>query len=96
MGLHMKKKKEELEFRFYEIPQNQPVLALLGEKWVQHYGSGVDRLHFHNYMEIGYCYGGEGEASQSTLSGSSMENSFFLPAVLRRYISISFSIQREA
>lgn len=57
----MKKRKEQIEFRFYEIPQNQPVLALLGEKWIQNYGTGVDKLHFHNYMEIGYCYGGDGD-----------------------------------
>ena len=56
----MKKKKESLQFRFYEIPQNQPVLALLGEKWIQNYGSAIDFLHFHNHMEIGFCYGGEG------------------------------------
>lgn len=54
------KKKEHIEFRYYEIPQNQPVLALLGEKWVRNYGAGVRSLHFHNHMEIGYCYGGEG------------------------------------
>ncbi|MDD2973050.1 MAG: AraC family transcriptional regulator [Lachnospiraceae bacterium] len=57
----MKKKQEKLEFRYYEIPQNQPLLALLGEKWVQNYGHGIDFLHFHNYLEIGYCYGGTGE-----------------------------------
>lgn len=56
----MKKKKEQLQFRYYEIPQNQPVLALLGEKWIQNYGSQIDYLHFHNYMEIGFCYGGQG------------------------------------
>ena len=57
----MKKKQDKLEFRYYEIPQNQPLLALLGEKWVQNYGYGIDFLHFHNYMEIGYCYGGTGD-----------------------------------
>ena len=37
-----------------------PILALLGQKWVQNYGNDVDYLHFHNYLEIGYCYGGDG------------------------------------
>ena len=37
-----------------------PVLALLGEKWVQNYGYQIDYLHFHNMMEIGVCYYGEG------------------------------------
>ena len=60
MDTGMKKKKEQLEFRFYEIPQNQQVLALLGDKWIQNYGTGVDRLHFHNLLEVGYCYGGDG------------------------------------
>lgn len=56
----MKKKteKEYVEFRYYEIPQNLPLLALVGERWVTRYGK--DPMHFHNYMEIGYCYFGKG------------------------------------
>jgi len=56
-----KKKKEKLEFRYYAIPQNEPVLALLGEKWVQSYGLNINGLHFHNLLEIGYCYWGNGQ-----------------------------------
>lgn len=56
----MKNKKEQLQFRYYEIPQNQPVLALLGDKWIQNYGNAINYKHFHNYMEIGFCYGGQG------------------------------------
>ncbi len=55
------KKKREIEFRYYEIPQNEPCIALLGEAWIRPYGEDVDCLHFHNYMEIGYCYDGIGE-----------------------------------
>lgn len=55
------RKKAQVQFRYYEIPQNQPVLALLGEKWIQNYGAGVEFLHFHNHMEIGFCYGGQGD-----------------------------------
>lgn len=55
------RKKKQLQFRYYEIPQNEPCLALLGETWVRPYGDGVDCLHFHNYMEIGFCYDGAGE-----------------------------------
>ena len=55
-----KKKKPKMEFRYYEIPAGCPVLALLGEKWVQNYGREIDYLHFHNHLEIGYCYDGEG------------------------------------
>ena len=45
--------KENVEFRYYEIPQGMPVLPLLGEKWITRYGA--DPMHFHNYLELGYC-----------------------------------------
>lgn len=53
-----KQKKENVEFRYYEMPRGMSVLALLGEKWEVPYGR--DAMHFHNYLEIGYCYDGEG------------------------------------
>ena len=49
-----KKKKPKMEYRYYEIPAGSPVLALLGEKWIQNYGRNIDYLHFHNHLEIGY------------------------------------------
>lgn len=55
-----KKKKPKMEYRYYEIPAGSPVLALLGEKWIQNYGRNIDYLHFHNHLEIGYCYEGDG------------------------------------
>ena len=55
-----KKKKPKIEYRYYEIPAGSPVLALLGEKWMQNYGRDIDYLHFHNHLEIGYCYEGDG------------------------------------
>ena len=55
-----RKKKSKIEFRYYRMPEDVPFLALLGEKWVQHYGKDIDYLHFHNYLEIGYCYSGTG------------------------------------
>ena len=55
-----RKKKAKIEYRYYEIPAGSPVLALLGEKWYQNYGRGIDYLHFHNHLEIGYCYEGNG------------------------------------
>ena len=60
------KKKKQMEFRYYEIPYGEPVLALLGEHWNQPYGFDRDHqlvtdLHFHNLMEIGCCYEGTGE-----------------------------------
>lgn len=54
-------KKQEIQYRYYEIPANTYVLPLLGQKWIQNYGNDVDCLHFHNHLEIGYCYGGKGE-----------------------------------
>ena len=38
-----KKKKDTIELRFYEIPQNEYVLALLGENWIRDYGH--DEVH---------------------------------------------------
>ena len=60
------KKKKQMEFRYYEIPYGEPVLALMGEHWNRSYGLDENRqpitdLHFHNLMEIGCCYHGEGE-----------------------------------
>jgi AraC-type DNA-binding domain-containing proteins len=56
-----KKKKQPAEFRFYEVPQDEPVLALMGSKWIQVYGQNIHNQHFHNLMEIGYCHYGEGD-----------------------------------
>ncbi|MCI8363074.1 MAG: AraC family transcriptional regulator [Clostridia bacterium] len=57
----MAKRKPKLEFRYYEIEPNEQVLALLGENWRRTYGKDIDRLHFHNYMEVGICHEGHGE-----------------------------------
>ena len=36
-------------------------MALLGDTWIRSYGAEKENLlHFHNYMEIGYCYWGNG------------------------------------
>ena len=56
-----KKKKDTMELRFYEVPQNEYVLALLGDSWIRDYGHDESNLHFHNLMEIGYCKHGTGE-----------------------------------
>ncbi|MCR5420465.1 MAG: AraC family transcriptional regulator [Lachnospiraceae bacterium] len=55
-----KKKERTVEFRFYEIPRQESALALIGEDWKRIYGVDVDNLHFHNLLEIGYCYEGQG------------------------------------
>lgn len=53
--------KKNVEFRYYEIPDGELILPLLGPTWHKAYGEGPDRLHFHNYYEVGICYEGEGE-----------------------------------
>jgi len=56
-----KREKSKLELRYYEIPQGEPVLALLGDGWKRNYGRDIDYNHFHNLMEIGYCHYGSGK-----------------------------------
>ena len=55
------RKKQEIELRFYEVPQGEMVLPLLGSGWIREYGNDINVLHFHNLCEIGYCIDGEGE-----------------------------------
>lgn len=50
-----------MQYRYYQAPDGSPFLVLLGQKWIKSYGEGIDYLHFHNYMEMGYCYEGQGE-----------------------------------
>ena len=54
------RKKETIQLRYYELPEHEPVLALLGPEWVRSYGTVPEDLHFHNLMEIGLCQWGEG------------------------------------
>ena len=61
-----RKKKETVELRFYEIPQGEPLLALLGEEWIRVYGQDAFYSHFHNLMEIGYCRRGAGSVLLET------------------------------
>lgn len=56
-----KKKKGSAEFRYYEVPREEAVLALMGNKWIQVYGENIDNMHFHNLIEIGYCHYGTGD-----------------------------------
>ena len=57
----MAQEKKKIEFRYYNIPAGEYVLPKIGKGWEQEYGLGYHgMLHFHNYMEIGYCYHGDG------------------------------------
>ena len=57
-----RKKRDKIEFRFYELPQSESVLALMGNRWVGVYGrkDRPNELHFHNLFEFGCCRSGEG------------------------------------
>lgn len=52
-------KKRIIENRIYELAPDKLFFCLSGPEWVI---SDVlsDRLHFHNHMEIGYCFSDEG------------------------------------
>lgn len=56
-----KQKQERVEFRYYDIPAEHPVLVLSGDGWKRYYGHDALFLHFHNILEIGYCKSGQGE-----------------------------------
>lgn len=64
-----RKKKQVAEFRYYKMPDNCAMFALLGEKWRQKYERDIDYLHFHNYLEIGYCYDGRGRMTMGETEG---------------------------
>ena len=57
-----RKKRDKIEFRFYELPQGESVLGLMGERWVGMYGhkERANELHFHNLFELGCCRQGSG------------------------------------
>lgn len=62
------RRKQELELRFYEVPQGELVLPLIGPSWIRDYGNDTSGQHFHNLMEIGYCVEGEGEIVMDGMS----------------------------
>ena len=41
-----KRRKPKMEFRYYQMSAGSPILALLGQKWVQNYGNDVDIFIF--------------------------------------------------
>ena len=56
----MGKKKDNIQFRYYQLPEDSFVFAKLGPSWIREYGKGIDYLHFHNVLEIGCCRAGTG------------------------------------
>lgn len=55
-----KKRTPKMIYRYYEIPPGSSVLAILRENSLQKNTQETDHLHFHNHLEIGYCYEGYG------------------------------------
>lgn len=60
MELRSSRKKPTVQLRYYELPEREPVLALMGPEWMRVYGNEPENLHFHNLMEIGVCRWGKG------------------------------------
>ena len=56
-----KQKQARVEFRYYDMPAEHPILVLSGDGWKRYYGHDAPFLHFHNILEIGYCKNGSGE-----------------------------------
>ena len=54
------KKKSQIEFRRYDLSGNEPILLMDVDTWQKCYPDGTRILHFHNLMEIGFCYEGNG------------------------------------
>jgi AraC-like DNA-binding protein len=77
----MRSEKTEVQYRYYEMSPNSPILALLGSGWHRTYGVVTDPLHFHNYLEIGYCYDGSGRMIFTESEKRYQSGSFsFIPA----------------
>lgn len=52
-------KKKIIENRIYEFAPDKPYFCLSGDNW-RISDTLSDRLHFHNHMEVGYCFTDEG------------------------------------
>lgn len=53
-----RKVKQDVEYRYYEMPKDTFIITLTGPAWVE--SRGDDRPHYHNYLEVGYCRKGRG------------------------------------
>lgn len=55
-----KRKQEKIQLHYYEMPRESYVLLRQGEELPRDGERDSQGLHFHNYLEIGYCSRGEG------------------------------------
>ena len=70
------KKITKYEYRYYDMPLKEPILALCGDSWKRIYGENAGHLHFHNILEIGICYYGEGSTFMEYPDGSIREDKY--------------------
>lgn len=59
-------KRKKVEYRYFEMPPHTYAIGILGDLGRPFGGKGQpedekEQFHLHNYMEVGYCCGGEGE-----------------------------------
>ncbi|MCF0130772.1 MAG: helix-turn-helix transcriptional regulator [Pseudobutyrivibrio sp.] len=60
----MAKTKRQIEYRYYDMPQDLYGFVLTGEEWERNYKPDIEGLlHFHNFMEIGVCHWGDGKVT---------------------------------
>ena len=52
----MKKAKGKMELRYYDIPQNEFLIALQNQNWQNKYQTEEDGLHFHNLLESAFAF----------------------------------------
>lgn len=64
------------EYRYYDMPLKEPILALYGDSWKRVYGEAAGHLHFHNILEIGLCYYGEGSVFLDLPDGKIVEKKY--------------------
>ena len=72
-----------LEYRYYDLPQDFPIIGLLENNFVfkEDLTPDITLLHFHNCIEISYCYAGDKIvfAEEKTLDFSTGDICVILP-----------------
>lgn len=71
-----KTNRNTIEYRYYDMPPNEPVLALIGDGWKRRYGDGIPYLHFHNILEIGMCHYGKGTLVYDVMEDALVERRY--------------------
>lgn len=56
----MNRQTQPISYRTYNMPLGSAIVAMLEQNYPPDGNGKQDSLHFHNYMEIGFCYYGYG------------------------------------